>query len=781
MNPRCMSRRLFVACALLLAVSVAGCSRTKVFSWLPVQVNQRPSVELTSAPASETDTAYYAYEMHWTGSDPDGAVDHFEYAIDPVAGSAPETAWVVSRMPQAKIHFRVWQPDTTRAGARVIAPHTFVIRALDAAGLASPVVSRSFYSYTVAPSVRITSPRPSVSSSLQSGPAMRVHWEGEDVDGVFSQRPVRYKYRLIRANDPEFPAGDVITDPQRAWRYFSGTNFAGWDSTGADSAFADLRGLVPAESPYVFAVVAQDEAGAWSPDWSMQTNLLRFIAELSGNASPRLAVVSPFVQYAQARGGIDPTDVASWLPIDVPGDQPLAFDWWATPTLGNDIVGYRWRVDGEFADETPRTDERTDWSHWSRWSTTATATIGPFVGGSSHKLYLEAKDNFGSIGLLVADLHVVAMSLARDLLVVNDTRLELDSYNSNGTRRNYTTAWPAVAELDTFLCAVGGFTWRGTAAGRAGLSPPGLLSGYAFDTVGTRFGLEAPTQALTLARLGRYRHVLWLADVTAAQANALPTAIVNGISTLRYMCAPGHTNVLASYAAAGGQVWLAGGGAAYCSLVDYNAVGVRANDNIYGIGYTVFSNGAGELLEGRPMFDLAHWRSELVTQYVVTSVRRSPRAVGGWSHAGYHGEPLTAPDYAQMPATLRRRALALGDTLPPTRATSQSTTFFTSGAFGVEYLTQPNEVHEDVTPDPVVVNELATLDTLYELSGGSLATLITQQRPAVMTYYHGVESPRFVFSGLPLWEWTRADCAGLVDFVLQRIWGMQRTTAVRGR
>ncbi|MCC6651208.1 MAG: hypothetical protein IT348_08690, partial [Candidatus Eisenbacteria bacterium] len=123
---------------------------------------------------------------------------------------------------------------------------------------------------------------------------------------------------------------------------------------------------------------------------------------------------------------------------------------------------------------------------------------------------------------------------------------------------------------------------------------------------------------------------------------------------------------------------------------------------------------------------------------------------------------------------LRRRALALGDSLPPTRPLSQTTSYFTSDALASEYLTRPNSILEDADPDPLVTSEISTLDTLFEFRGGQLATNITGERPASMTYYHGMEGPPFVFTGFDLWSWTRADCAALVDFVLQDIWGMTR-------
>ena len=44
----------------------------------------------------------------------------------------------------------------------------------------------------------------------------------------------------------------------------------------------------------------------------------------------------------------------------------------------------------------------------------------------------------------------------------------------------------------------------------------------------------------------------------------------------------------------------------------------------------------------------------------------------------------------------------------------------------------------------------------------------------VMTHYRGRECGPVVFSGFDCWTWSRADCASLVDAVLQGIWQLQR-------
>jgi hypothetical protein len=47
-----------------------------------------------------------------------------------------------------------------------------------------------------------------------------------------------------------------------------------------------------------------------------------------------------------------------------------------------------------------------------------------------------------------------------------------------------------------------------------------------------------------------------------------------------------------------------------------------------------------------------------------------------------------------------------------------------------------------------------------------------------MTYYHGRDNAPFIVTGFNLWNFRRSQCVGLVDFVLQQLWGMTRQQPV---
>jgi hypothetical protein len=307
--------------------------------------------------------------------------------------------------------------------------------------------------------------------------------------------------------------------------------------------------------------------------------------------------------------------------------------------------------------------------------------------------------------------------------------------------------WPSAAELDTFLYARGGVRWRYYIPVTT-LSPPGIFNGYAFDTLGTR---SLSKGVLPLSTLLNYRHVVWMTDpaVNFTQSTYYGT---NPMPVLRWMSMGNQIKSLAIYCASGGAAWLMGGGIAYNSLVPFN---VKTND----LPTMVFSSAAGELLPGRLLYDTVHWRSE-ISMKSPTGVARNPALVGGGPGS---------PDYSLLPGTLAARSTKT-DPVPPERTSSS----FYSTTFAGEVLTQPNNILEDSGADPDHTTLVPVLDTLYFATGGDAG----QSRP-IMTYYHGTESGSAVFSGFPLWYFQRTQAIQLGDFVLQRIWGLSRTSAPR--
>ena len=744
----------------LAALLLQGCTKV-IPNLLP---NQPPTVRFTLAPisADPNDPVFYAYRVFWAGDDPDGRIDHYDYAIDP---GPKDTVWVSTTHNEEVLFFRSTTPDG-KGGPLPEARdyHVLVLRAVDNQGAMSARKIRAFYSYTVAPTVEIVAPHPNKFLEVKVPPTLSVQWQGSDPDGQRSQQPVLYRFRLLPF-DPVFDKW-MLSDPDSLYRREHAAGFAGWDSTGGDTTSARFTNLAPG-SHFLFLVLAVDEAGALTPVLSLDENILQVAVDLAATLGPAIHVFNSYLDFTYDSGGYT-VDPLRWIRLQAPGDRPLTFNWDAIASAGANIARYRWGVDlASVADETPRTDEVHDYFHWSRGGPLEQSCTLVGLPPGLHFLYIEAKDNNGFASLGIVAFKLVLPTFNQDLLVVDDTRREVDRLAGPGQLDRYTDFWPSATELDTLLFARGGVPWRATQNPASGvMSTPGVFAGYAFDTLGTRLGFEDPSNGVTLETLGRYRHVVWIVDAKGA---ALP--LPNGtdafpLTVLAWMSQRGRASSLAAYVQAGGCVWLMGGGAGTVTIpVPDDARNNTPNG-------PVFDNSLGELVVGRLMYDGAHWQSGFANQRALVTIDRSPRAdeiaAAPWSHPDRWGSgEVHAPDYRKLPPEMRPLSPDL-DPVPPTRP--PLTTLYYPTSFPVEYLMVPNVVTEDVDPSLTGVRIASTLDTLYDARS---VVLIRSPAP-IMTWYHGAEANRFVFTGFAPWSFHRDDMIGLVDFVLQDIWGLTR-------
>ena len=256
--------------------------------------------------------------------------------------------------------------------------------------------------------------------------------------------------------------------------------------------------------------------------------------------------------------------------------------------------------------------------------------------------------------------------------------------------------------------------------------------------------------------------MIWLVDGPGA-LNSKPGTdagdIAGPTTSMRYMNASGRSNTLAAYVAQGGKVWLAGGGAATASMINFNRV---LNDNQTPNPRTLtFRFTDNELGPGRFIYDQAHWRSEF-KQFRVNA-GRIRRYLGR-----YETSPAPYP-YQLLPAEIFLKTAAT-DPFPPNRTGSQSVFYQTQ--FDVEFLSGANEILEDL--DPGLLEDFqSTLDTLFKVTATTLQPDTVLQSVA-MTHYHGPENEQFIVTGFNLWNFRRSNCVELADFVLQRLWGLSR-------
>ena len=748
-----VARIVPVACVVAVLIASAGCGdRLQRALGLP---NQPPEVQLTSSLVS-SGPGEAVHRLSWTASDPDGRVDHFLIAEDPagddpVAGGGAATAERTRVLSFRRVPLGAASPaDRPARDFRV-----FAVRAVDDRGALSVPIKRAFFGDNVAPSVRITSPVPSPLYSPYVPPNPVIHWQGSDPDGRHGL-PEKYKFKLFRVG-PEYPFDEWRRNPDSLRRKFAPT-FPGWDSVNWKTTEVQLANLEPWQY-YLFVITAIDDQGAYDPLFTQHTNMLSMCVAHPATFGPRISFFQPGFSYTYPSGGYN-RDPSRAVRTAVVAGSPVIINWFATPSPGGAVTGYRWALDIATLDDSTKSHGPHDLSHWSDWSMATSASVGPFTGGPGgvpdiHNLYVEARDSNGFISLGWLVIEVVRATFAKDLLIVDDTRMAPDLRvsrpppSSPDSLQAPSGPWPSAAELDTFLYAVGGVRWRMRPNGT--LSPPGVFKGYRFDTLGTRRGLADPTIPLEI--LGQYRHIIWYVDGTSS---------LYDFTTLRWMSSPNHVNTLGAWVAAGGRLWAMGGGFGNATNGPWNN---PANDSPAGTVYS--SQGARpDLIAGRFMYDLAHWRSAFTVKLGLPGVRveRSPFPIGGWDGA---------PSYALLPAELRPRSPAT-DPLPPLRGSD----FYTQ-RLDLEYLSLPNEILEPKNPSPRHQHDIQALDTLFVASGALLPE--PGPDPAAdrivnpcMTYYHGVENGPVVFSGFAIWSFARPDCERLVDAVLQGIWGLSR-------
>lgn len=730
-RPRIAPALLGLALALL-----GGCGKKLVDA---PHENARPVVSFSRAPSRSGDLYTYTYEMRWTGFDPDGEVQGFRYCVDPpvptTALPEPDSAWVSTTDFGGSFEFHAGVPQPPVPGSQTLAAdyHVFVIEAIDNRRLTSLPVSVTFNSSTIVPVARILSPVPSSRFRQYLPPSFTITWEGSDLDGVASKKPIYYRTKIISGSTAITPTL-LANYPDTLIHYYQPRGWATWDSLGPDAHSVTLTELPPLQD-FVFVVIAFDEAGAYTPYVSGDVNALNFRALYATVGGPTLTVFNEFFSYTYTTGVYAPNDPKTWINLEVPARIPLTFNWRATAQQGTTIRSYRWVLDSEnLSDDSPRTNELTDTAHWSfPQATTTSAKVGPYLTAGEHRLYIEALDGNDLRSLAVVHFTVVTGTFEKSLAICDDTRFKIDQRSSGSTTCINRPAgpFPTAAELDTFLYARGGFPIKCYPAGS--VSRPGLFRGFDFDTLNMRPGRVDQTPSLSL--LARYRHLVWLVNPDAATNNNPGSDIVDGITTMAYMNSSGNLNALAAYIKLGGEVWLTGGGAMGASLPRNSSTRV--------------------LQPGNFIYDYAHWQSEY----------RSPGS-GVFTIRRNRGRFEGTGAYSQFPDALPLRSIALGDEIPAWR-TSGDVNISTSK---IEALDKPDLVTEDFDPSDAGTDVRSSVDTLYTVSGGLVAP-----NSVIMTVYSGVQNPRVIATGFDLWSYNRAKLIQVIDGVLQGIWGMTRS------
>ncbi len=303
---------------LLLACDWEARTRTEIR-------NLPPSVQITGG-AAEGAAADYRVEFFWFGSDPDGFVDHFVYAIDdtclcrytdasgrPVESIDGELCDSLASLPDMSLRFErfyddaesIWkridafsgsfnfQADDTIPGlepARGHDLHTFYVKAVDDHGVRSSADYRRFDALTIAPFARILRPTGRGAEEIATvSTDFAVRWLGRDEDSSRpDKKPVGYQLKLVVVGNaitwPKWlflnyvrrqlksphvrnhliPDSAIVSDPDSVYEdtYLKGDWYPKKSVLYQDETIR-FRDL--AVENYAFAVRAVDEAGAIMP------------------------------------------------------------------------------------------------------------------------------------------------------------------------------------------------------------------------------------------------------------------------------------------------------------------------------------------------------------------------------------------------------------------------------------------------------------------------------------------------------------------------------------
>ncbi len=348
-----MRRRAALLILTLLAalgvLYLSGCSSVDA---PPKAGPKPPETQLTYAPV-DFDTTTFRVHFYWNGTDTDGEVVQFRFAIDQQDTLPPEE-WPTTTAKDTTFLFLVDPVAELKL-------HTFKIASQDNEGLIDPTpAARSFSAKTLPPTSRITKGPEAFNPIV--GPNFTFEWTGIDPDGgeTGGSAPVdSFEYLLLLLgaiadrNNP--PTHDPLP-PFNQQVYVQLINEAIHDSLPSvepDQRYGDwkwvgirnirnrFRNATPGE--YVFAERAVDLAGATEKNLVFGRNIRHFTVS-TRNPGPILTIRSS-VLVTPLSPTSGPED-APRKPLQIFEGETISFSWSASAeAYGGEVVGYTYALD----------------------------------------------------------------------------------------------------------------------------------------------------------------------------------------------------------------------------------------------------------------------------------------------------------------------------------------------------------------------------------------------------------------------------------------------------
>jgi hypothetical protein len=409
------TRSILCLVTLLIAAYLTGCADSPTIPDKPLPKD--PETELTFAPLPG-DTTTFRVRFFWSGSDKDGEVVRFRFAVD--ADSADSISqWNTTTAKETTFLFLVDPVKEIRG-------HTFQIAAEDNDGNIDKTPARRFFSAKTLPPTSQIERGPAAFNPL-IGPNFTFEWSGIDPDGGETGGPApvdSFEYLLLLVGGVKEAGFDPLptynpdvyvnlinaaTGPSLP-NLGPGQNYSDWKWVGIRGLEFRFRNQTP--GIYVFAIRAVDVAGATEKNLAFIRNIRHFTVSAI-NPGPELRVCSSvFIACLSPTTG--PVD-APRRELQIFEGETISFSWSATAErYGGEITGYTYAL-----------DDTSSFPGLDLLRTAVTFTPERLTPGN-HFLFVRAVDDGGLVTNAVIPIFIVRPafkepSSSRPILYVDDS------------------------------------------------------------------------------------------------------------------------------------------------------------------------------------------------------------------------------------------------------------------------------------------------------------------------------------------------------------------------